>query len=65
MISVAISKARKNPIFFLEPNTKVNAKYYCNVLLKKVIPEINRLAKHNEQLFMQDGTRSHTATLTI
>ena len=40
-------------------------KYYCNVLLKKMIPEINRLAKHNEYLFIQDGARAHTVKLTL
>ena len=53
MVLVAISKAGKVAIFFVEPNTKINAKYYCNVLLKKMIPEMNRLAKHNAYLFMQ------------
>ena len=28
-------------------------------------PEMNRLAKHNEDLFMQDGARAHTAKLTV
>ena len=36
---------------------------YCNVLLKEMIPKKNRLAKHNDYLFMQDGARTHTAKL--
>ena len=48
MVSVVVWKAFKTSIFFVQPNKKVNAKYYCNVLLKKIIPEMNRLAKHNE-----------------
>ena len=64
-VSVEISKAGKLWVFFAEPNTKVNAKYCCNVLLKKMIPEMNRLATHNEYLFMHEGSRDHTAKLTI
>ena len=59
MIPVAISEVVKLN-FFVEPNTKVNAKYHCNVILKKMIPEMNWLAKH-EYLFMQHGARAHTA----
>ena len=36
-----------------------------NVLLKNMISEMNRLAKHNEYLFMQDRARAHTAKLTL
>lgn len=45
MVSVAILKAG-------ESTTKVNDKYCCNVLLNKMIPEISRLAKHKQYLFM-------------
>ena len=31
IVFVAISKAGKSSFLFGEPNTKVNAKYYCNV----------------------------------
>ena len=65
MVSVAISRAGKTSVFFVEPGTKVNAQYYCNVLLKDLIPQMNRLAKRQEYLFMQDGARSHTARLTV
>ena len=58
MVYVALSEAGK-------PNTKVNAKYYCNALLKKIIPEISMPAKHNEYLFMQDGAGAHTAKLIL
>ena len=30
-----------------------------------MIPETNRLAKHNKYLFMQDGATAHTAKLTL
>ena len=35
MISVVISKAGKT-FFLVEPYAKVNAKYYCNVPMKKM-----------------------------
>ena len=38
-------------------------KYCCKVLLKKMIPEMYKLAKYNEYLFMQDGARACTAKL--
>ena len=53
IVSVVISKTAKTSFLFVESNTKVNAKYYCNMLLKKMIPEMNRLAKYNEYLFAQ------------
>ena len=58
MVSVAIPKAGKTSIFGWI--SKVNVKYYCNVLLKKMIAGMNKLANHNEDLFMQDGATSHT-----
>ena len=58
MVSVAIPKAGKTSIFCWI--SKVNVKYYCNVLLKKMIADMNKLANHNEDLFMQDGATSHT-----
>ena len=61
---MAISKTGKTSILFVVPNTKVNVKCYGNVLLKKMIPEVNRFVKHNEYLLMQDGAKAHTAKLT-
>ena len=51
MVFMVISKAGKTSI--VESNTKVNAKYYCNVLSKNMISEMNRLVKQNEYLVMQ------------
>ena len=65
MVSLAISKAGKTSVFFVEPGVKVNARYYCDVLLKKMIPEMNKLTKRQDYVFMQDGARSHTAKLSI
>ena len=65
MVSVAISKAGKTSLLFVDPGAKVDADYYCNHLLSKMIPEMNRITKGQEYLFMQDGARSHTAQLTL
>ena len=51
MVFMVISKAGKTSI--VESNAKVNAKYYCNILSKNMISEMNRLLKQNEYLFMQ------------
>ena len=63
MVFVVISN--KASIFFVELNTKINAKYYCNILLKNMISETDTMAKHNEYLLMQDLARAHTAKLTL
>ena len=60
---MVISKAGKTSI--VESNVKVNAKYYCNILSKNMISEMNRLVKQNEYLFMQCWARAHTAKLTF
>ena len=65
MVSVAVSKSGKTSLFFVDPGTKVNADYYANVLMRKMIPQMNRLTKGEGYLFMQDGARAHTATLTL
>ena len=65
MVSVVISKANETSIFFAEPNAKVNANYYCNVLLKRMTPEMSKLAKHDEYSFMQYGARARTTELTL
>ena len=62
MVFMVISKAGKTSI--VESNTKVNAKYYCNVLSKNIISEMNRLVKQNEYLFMQCWARAHIVKLT-
>ena len=58
MVFVMISKTGKTVV--VESNTKMNAKYYCNVLLKNMISEMNSLEKRNEYLFMQDWDRANT-----
>ena len=39
MVSLAISKAGKTSVIFVEPGAKVNAEYYTKVLLKQMIPK--------------------------
>lgn len=65
MVSVSVSKAGKTKLFFVDPGTKVNAHYYSNVLMKKMIPQMDRRANGENYLFMQDGARAHTAKLTL
>lgn len=65
MVSVAVSKAGKTRLFFVDPGTKVNAHYYTNVLMKKMIPQMDRRTNGEGYLFMQDGARAHTAQLTL
>ena len=65
MVSVAVSKAGKSSIFFVEPGAKVNGAYYCEKLLASMIPEMNRLTGYQPYVFMQDGVRSHTANETV
>ena len=51
--------------FFVEPITKANANYYCKRLQTEMILEMNRLANHNEYLFMQDGARAPIVKLNL
>ena len=63
MVFMVIWKANKTLI--VESNTKVNAKYYCNVLSENMISEMSRMVKQNEYLFIQCWARAHTAKLTL
>lgn len=65
MVSVGISKAGKTSIIFVEEGKTVNAQYYCDKILKEMIPQMNRLARGKEYQFMQDGARAHTANLSL
>ena len=65
MVSVAVSKASKLSIFFVEPGAKVNGAYYREKLLASMIPEMDRLTGYQPYVFMQDGSRSHTANETV
>jgi hypothetical protein len=66
MVSVGISKAGKTSVLFVDEGCTVNADYYCNNLLRRMIPEMNKLVKgKNKYLFMQDGARAHTARISL
>ena len=65
MVSLAISKAGKTSVLFVEPGAKVDAQYYTEVLLKKMIPQMNRLTRGEDYVFMQDSAGAHTAQLTL
>ena len=60
IVSVAISKTGN----FVESNTKLNVRYYCNVVLKKRFLNLTGIIS-NEYLFLQDGARACTAKLTL
>ena len=65
MVSVAVSKVGKSSIFFVEPGAKVNGACYREKLLASMIPEMDRLTGYQPYVFMQNGTRSHTANETV
>ena len=65
MVSVAVSKVGKTSLHFVELKAKVDGQYYRNKILKKMIPQMNRLAAGKQYLFMQDGARAHTAGDTV
>ena len=64
MVSVGISKLGKTSLFFVDPGAKVNAEYYRNNLLAKMIPEMEDITG-GDFIFQQDGARAHTAKDTI
>ena len=65
MVSGAVSKLGKTSLIIVRPGVKVNAAYYCDEILAKLIPEMNELADGGHYVFQQDGARSHTAKATI
>ena len=65
MVSVAVSKAGKSSIFFVEPGAKVNGVYYREKLLVSMIPEMDRLTGYQPYVFMKEEARSHTANETV
>ena len=65
MVSIAVSKVGKSFIFFVKSEAKVNGAYYRENLLASMIPEMDRLTGYQPYMFMQDGSRSHTANETV
>jgi len=65
MSSVAISKASKTSVHFVEKRTKVDASYYRQTLLQQgFLPEICQKCGYHF-VFQQNGTPSHQAKLTV
>ena len=65
VLSVAVSKAGKSSIFFVEPGAKINGAYYHEKLFASMIPEMDRLTGYQPYVFMKDEARSHTANETV
>ena len=64
MISAGVSKLGKTPIYFVKPHVKINAKYYCEQILSKMLPAMSRLSG-GDYVLQQDGARAHTARETL
>ena len=49
-------------VVFIDPGTKVNSSYYCNIVLEKgLLPDIRAKCRHNGWTLQQDGAPPHTA----
>jgi len=65
MASVAVSKAGKTSVHFVDKETKVDANYYHETLLRRcLLPEI-RQKSGDHFMFQQDGAPSHRAKSTV
>jgi len=59
MVSVAVSKLGCSELFFVEPGTKVNGRYYRYVLLKQqMLPVMCHIAG-DVFAFQQDSASAH------
>ena len=64
MISAGLSWNDVTKPFYMEPNkAKVNAQYYTNYILKRLIPAWLKMYPDNDYYFMQDGASSYTSKL--
>lgn len=65
MISAGLSWNDVTKPFFMEPNkARVNAQYYTNYILKRLIPAWLKMYPDNDYYFMQNGASSHTSKLS-
>jgi len=65
MVSVAVSKTGKTKVHFIDKGTKVDGRYYREMLLQnRLLPDIRQLCDE-EFVFQQDGAPSHRAKLTV
>jgi len=67
MVSVAVSKLGCSPLFFVEPDVKVDGRYYRDVLLKQqMLPVMRRIAGDTYMyVFQQDSAPAHSARDTV
>ena len=65
MVSVATSKLGCSPLFFVEPDVKVDGRYYRDVLLKqRMLPVVHRIAG-DTYVFQQDSAPAHRTRDTV
>jgi len=65
MASVAVSKASKTSVHFIDKGTKVDASYYRETLLQRcLLPDI-RQKSDDHLVFQQDGVPSHRVKSTV
>lgn len=64
MIWCGVSKKGKLPLVFIEPGTKIDAKYYKENVLEKVLkPEAEKLYGKDDWVFQQDSAPAHKSKL--
>jgi len=64
MVSVGVSALGKTSLHFVDPGTKINGKYYRDVLLMRgLLPDIRGYSEYFT--FQQDGAPAHRARETV
>lgn len=62
MVSAGVCYGGKGSLHFVAEKAKINADYYCNNLLPKLIEDCKKMAQ-NDFIFQQDGAPAHTSRL--
>ena len=66
MVSVGVSRTGKTWVIFIDPGTKVNSSYYCNIVLEKgLLPDIRAIYRNYRWTLQQDDATAHTAQTTM
>ena len=66
MVWAGVLSKDKTPLVFIPPGTRVNAKYYQNDIIRKVvIPWGKKVFGRRQWTFQQDGAPAHSAKATI